>query len=61
MIFWLGPLDKIHLKLRRNSNFHTVQVFESVTHNTERGHCMKTEAIIRDFDAKADERGLDFF
>lgn len=57
---WARAVVNLDLVSEEEDADFGTKVFESVTHNTERGHCMKTEAIIRDFDAKADERGLDW-
>ena len=36
-----------------------VKVLTGITHNTERGHCMKTEAIIKDFHERTNINGQD--
>lgn len=49
----------IHLDLaseKEDSTFGT-KVFTGVTHNTEAGHCMKTEAIIKNFHERANVNG----
>jgi len=56
---WAMAAPNLDLVSEKEDAKFGTKVLAGITHNTERGHCMKTEAIIKDFHERTNVNGQD--